>query len=155
MTINERIKYFRKDVLHINQKQLATELGMTQSGVSYIEQLGSNVSDSSIKTICTMYNLNENWLRYGEEPMHIESPTFSLDEFCESRGATELEMDIVKAYFELEPDIRKMLLEHFKERLSKSNLEKPYDIHDDIPDTPEELERRFPPVDVENESGVG
>ena len=120
MTINERIKYFRKDVLHINQKEFASALGVTQSGVSYMEQSGSNVSDSSVKTICTIYNLNEDWLRTGAEPMYIEAPTFNPDEFLKNRGATDLELNIVKAYFELEPDVRRKLVEHFKSHLTAS-----------------------------------
>lgn len=118
MTINERIKHFRKDVLGINQRQLATALGLTQSGVSYMEQPGSNVSDSSIKAICTMYNLNESWLRDGVEPMYTRPPTFSLDQFVKDHGATGLELEILKAYFELDPEIRRTVLEHFKARFS-------------------------------------
>ena len=33
MTINERIKYFRKEIKKKSQKQFAEDLGVTQSGV--------------------------------------------------------------------------------------------------------------------------
>lgn len=122
MTVNERIKKVRKEK-GMNQKQFAALLGVTQSGISYMEQSGSNVSDSSIKSICTMCNLNEDWLRNGTEPMYIQAPTFSLDDFVRQHGGTELELDIMKAYFELEPDIRAMLVQHFKERLTASRAE--------------------------------
>jgi len=122
LTVNERIKKVRKEK-GMNQKQFAALLGVTQSGISYMEQSGSNVSDSSIKSICTMCNLNEDWLRNGTEPMYIQAPTFSLDDFVRQRGGTELEVDIMKAYFELDPDIRKMLVKHFKERLTASREE--------------------------------
>ena len=122
MTVNERIKKVRKEK-GMNQKQFAALLGVTQSGISYMEQSGSNVSDSSIKSICTMCNLNEDWLRNGTEPMYIQAPTFSLDDFVRQRGGTELEVDIMKAYFELEPDTRAMLIQHFKERLTASRAE--------------------------------
>lgn len=122
LTVNERIKKARKEK-GMNQKQFATLLGVTQSGVSYMEQSGSNVSDSSIKSICTICNLNEDWLRNGTKPMHIQEPTFSLDDFVRQRGGTELEVDIMKAYFELEPSIRAMLVQHFKERLTASRAE--------------------------------
>ena len=36
MTINERVKHFRKDVLHISQTEFAVSLGMKQTGVSYM-----------------------------------------------------------------------------------------------------------------------
>ena len=122
MTVNERIKKVRKEK-GMNQKQFAALLGVTQSGISYMEQSGSNVSDSSIKSICTMCNLNEDWLRNGTKPMYIQAPTFSLDNFVRQHGGTELEIDIMKAYFELEPDVRAMLIQHFEERLTASRAE--------------------------------
>ena len=123
MTVNERIRYFRKSVLHINQRQFASDLGMAQTGVSGMEQDGATVTDRAIKSICMAYNVNEDWLRNGTEPMYIQAPTFSLDDFVRQRGGTELEVDIMKAYFELEPDIRAMLVQHFKERLTASRAE--------------------------------
>ena len=122
LTVNERIKKVRKEK-GMNQKQFAALLGVTQSGISYMEQSGSNVSDSSIKSICTMCNLNEDWLRNGTEPMYIQAPTFSLDDFVKRHGGTDLELDIMKAYFELEPTVRAMLVQHFKERLTASRPE--------------------------------
>lgn len=120
MNINERIKYFRKDILHMNQTDFAESIGMKQRGASGMEQDGATVTDRAIKSICLVYNLNEDWLRTGAEPMYIESPTFNLDEFLRNRGATDLELNIVKAYFELEPDVRKKLVEHFKSHLTAS-----------------------------------
>ena len=120
MTVNERIRYFRKDVLKLNQTDFAQSIGMKQRGASGMEQDGATVTDRAIKSICMAYNVNEDWLRNGTEPMYIQAPTFSL---VRQRGGTELELDIMKAYFELEPDIRAMLVQHFKERLTASRAE--------------------------------
>lgn len=117
MNINERVKTLRKDK-KLNQKQFAAALGLTQSGVSYMEQNGSTVSDASIKAICSVYNVNEEWLRDGTGPMYIQPQSFSLDEFVKQHGASQLELDIVKAYFELEPDLRRLLVQHFKDRIA-------------------------------------
>lgn len=146
MTINERIKYFRKEK-KLNQKQLAEMLGITQSGVSYMEQNGSTVADSSIKTICSVYGLNEEWLRTGKEPMYIEPDVFSLDDFCKQHEATPQELEAIKAYFELPPEIRKYLMKHFSSRLSPGT-------GSDHPDTPEELESQYPPEDA-TDKGAG
>ena len=118
MTVNERIRHFRKNILHINQRQFALDLGMAQTGVSSMEQDGATVTNRAIKSICMAYNLNENWLRHGIQPMYIQEPTFSLDKFVKDHGGTDLELEAMKAYFELNPDIRKMLVKHFKERLA-------------------------------------
>ena len=123
LTINERIRYFRKDVLKLNQTDFAQSIGMKQRGASGMEQDGATVTDRAIKSICMAYNVNEDWLRNGTEPMYIQSPTFSLDDFVRQHGGTELELDIMKAYFELEPGIREMLVQHFKERLTASRAE--------------------------------
>lgn len=146
MSINERIKKLRKDK-KLNQKQFADALGVTQSGVSYMEQNGSNVSESSIKTICSVYKINEEWLRYGKEPMEAGTNVFSLDDFCKQHEATPQELEAIKAYFELPPDIRKYLIKHFSSRLSPGTV-------NDHPNTPEELESQYQPED-EIEKGIG
>lgn len=119
MTINERIKFLRKEK-GLTQKTLASTLGITQSGVSFLEQEGSSVSDQTIKLICTVFGVREEWLRAGEGEMYSPEPVFSLDRFVAERGATELELAIVKAYFELDPATRRTVLEHFKARLASA-----------------------------------
>lgn len=143
MTINERMRYFRKDVLHMNQTDFANSIGMKQTGVSYMERDGSTVTDQAIKATCSVHGIREEWLRTGEEPMHSKPETFNLDKFAKERGASDLELRVVKAYFELDPDVRKMLIEHFKAELSEEQVH---------PDTPEELESQYP---VEEGSGLG
>ena len=117
MTINERIKFLRKEK-GLTQKTLASTLGITQSGVSFLEQEGSSVSDQTIKLICTVFGVREEWLRTGEGEMYSSAELFSLDRFVAERGATELELAIVKAYFELDPAIRRTVLEHFRAHLT-------------------------------------
>lgn len=119
MTINERIRYLRKDVLKMNQTDFAKKIGMKQTSVSSFEKQGATVTEQTLKSICmSVQNLNEDWLRDGTEPMYIPESTFSLDKFVKDHGGTELELEAMKAYFELDPDIRKMLVKHFKERLA-------------------------------------
>lgn len=119
MTINERIRYIRKDK-KLNQKQLASMLGITQSGVSYIEQNGSTVSDSIIKTICSVCSVNENWLRSGTDEMYSQSNTFSLNEFVKEHGGSDMDLQILKTYFELDVETRQALFKFFKSSLHSS-----------------------------------
>lgn len=151
-SINGRIKELRNDA-GLNQKEFSELLGMTQSGVSYMEQDGRNVSDITIKSICNHLSVSEEWLRYGKEPKYIKPDSFSLDRFVKDRGMTDFELEIVKAYFELDPGIRTAVVSHFRNRLIACTAE-PEDLWSDCPDTPEELERQFPPVPNKNK-GVG
>ncbi len=117
LTLNERIKELRKS-LDLSQKEFAETIGISQRSVSWGEQPGNNVPDNTIKNICMSFGINEEWLRTGKKPMYIHEPTFSLDKFVKDHGGTNLELEAMKAYFELDPNIRKILVNHFKERLN-------------------------------------
>ncbi len=118
MNINSRIRLLRKEK-GWTQKSLAALLGITQSGVSFMEQDGSTVSDQTIKTLCLACpGLSETWLRTGEGEMYSQAELSSLDRFLQERGASDLELSIVKAYFELDPAIRRAVLDHFRSRLA-------------------------------------
>ncbi len=117
MTINSRIKELRKNK-GMNQKAFASALGVTQSGVSYMEQEGSNVSEQTIKAICLTFNVNEAWLRYGTAPMYIETDGFNIDEYLKSKKATDSEIELIKAFLDLDPHVREAIINLFKERLS-------------------------------------
>ena len=115
MTINERIRALRKDHLKMNQTEFALLIGMKQTSVSSFEKPGATVTDQTIKSIClAVDNLNEEWLRTGDGEMIIEPETFSLDEFVKQHNATEIDLQIVKTYFELPEDVRALLIERFR-----------------------------------------
>ena len=112
--LNERIRHLRKDVLDMSQRQFADALGMAQTSISALESPGGGVSERFIKTVCTMFNVSESWLRTGEGPIYNEGEAGSLDRWAKEHGATELELEIVKVYFELDPSIRRAVMDHFK-----------------------------------------
>lgn len=118
MTINERIRWFRKDHLRISQAEFAQVIGMKQTSVSTFERNGASVSDQIVRSICMGFSVNEAWLRTGEGEMLEQPETFSLDQYLKERGCTALEMEIVKAYFDLDADTRQKVFDHFQARLS-------------------------------------
>ena len=115
MNVNERIRYARKEA-GLSQKELATRIGMSQNAISWSEKTGNNVPDSTIKSISAALEISPLWLSKGEGAMKIQKSSFSLDSFIEEHGGTDLEIEIVKTYFELEPEIRHTILEHFKKK---------------------------------------
>ena len=68
-SINKRIRELRTEA-NLTQIEFAEMLGVTQSGVSAMEQIGRNVSDLTIKSICNQFKINENWLRTGTLPKY-------------------------------------------------------------------------------------
>ena len=154
MELHERIKELRKNYLHMSQTDFGERLGVSRSVINNIERNVLARPDqklSLMKLICSEFNVNEEWLLNGTEPMFVQPDTFSLDDFVKSKGATGLELEIVKTYFELDPEIRRTAMEHFKRRLAAAVVADPALI---VPDSEEELEAQCPPVDAGNASGV-
>lgn len=65
-----RIKELRKE-LSMSQVEFAKNLGVTNAHISKIEKGGTVPSDALIKLISKEYQVNENWLKTGTEPIFI------------------------------------------------------------------------------------
>lgn len=136
MEMHDRIRILRKECLHLSQTEFGNRLGVSRSVIKNIELNVLARPDqklSLIKLMCKEFNVNEDWLLNGNEPMFVEPVTFSLDKFMEERGATDIELQIMKTYFELPPDTRKMLVEHFRKSL----------VQEPVPATDTQVPRRL------------
>lgn len=69
--ISERIKYIRKDFL-LTQVEFSKRLGVTNAHISKIEKGITTPSEALIKLICEVFDVNEQWLKHGEEPIYLE-----------------------------------------------------------------------------------
>ena len=121
MEIYERIRELRKKHLKMSMEVFGKHLGVSLDVISNIENNRLARPDQKLslyKLICSEFSVNEDWLLNGNEPMFIEPDTFSLDEFARQHGATDLELQIVKTYFDLDADTRQLLLEHFRKSLA-------------------------------------
>lgn len=72
MTVNERIKYLRTELLKNKQgkkmtlEEFGDRLSVGKTAISKIETGENNVSDRMIKQISIEFNVSEVWLRDGE-----------------------------------------------------------------------------------------
>ena len=66
--MNERIKTLRKE-LKMSQDVFAEKLGLTKNSISLVENGNRNLSEQSIKVLCSILNVNEEWLRTGNGKM--------------------------------------------------------------------------------------
>jgi transcriptional regulator with XRE-family HTH domain len=67
--MNDRIKYLRKDILKMSQKDFAEQLNLSENFVWMIEKGNRVPSDRTISDICRIFDIQEDWLRHGLEPM--------------------------------------------------------------------------------------
>lgn len=121
MDINERVKIIRKE-LNLTQKEFGSKIAVAQSYLTNIENGLRPVTDKIIKLICTVFNVNEEWLRNGTGEMFIDPDTFVLEEYAKSRGASDFEIALVqkfvKNYFSWPEEVRNLIISTFKESLN-------------------------------------
>ena len=70
--MKDRLKYLRTIELNMRQKDFAERIGFKISSYSDLETGKSNLHDRHIIAICNAFNVNERWLRFGEEPIFNE-----------------------------------------------------------------------------------
>lgn len=66
--MNTRISLIRKS-LGLNQSDFASKIGLTKNFISLLETGDRKPSDRTISDICREFDIQEDWLRYGLEPM--------------------------------------------------------------------------------------
>ena len=132
MEIYERIRILRKDYLKMSMEEFGKKLAVSRDMISNIElnRLARPEQKTSLyKLICSTFNISEDWLMRGIEPIEAISSQYSLDELVKSKNATDFELvksknatdfelEIIKIYFELNEKIREQVAEHFKQSLA-------------------------------------
>ncbi len=114
MNIGERIKKLRK-TLDLTQQKFGEKLGIKGNTVAQYELRRSNPVDSVISLICREFNVNEEWLRYGEGEMFNPAPTDVLDQLSEKYRLSNADCVMIEKFVNLRPDVRKNIYDYFRE----------------------------------------
>ena len=94
--MNERLKELRQ-YLKLSQEEFGEKIFMTQNHISSLESGRRIPSDRTIKNICTVFGVNEEWLRMGNGEMMIDL----VDELEDIDDETK---DMLKKLQKLSPD---------------------------------------------------
>ena len=111
--MNERIKQLRKE-LGLTLDKFGEKIGVGKTAISKIENGDRSVTDQMFKSICREFNVREEWLRNGEEPMFNGFPQTVLDELCEQYDLDTLDKQIVDIYISLPKQLRDSVKNHIK-----------------------------------------
>lgn len=104
--MNNRVKEIRK-YIGLTQEKFSQSIGISRSNITNIELGKIQLTDRLIKTICSVYNVDEHWLRTGEGEMFISLN--SDDEFDMLVGSlyaenNEFKKKVIKAMLSLEDE---------------------------------------------------
>lgn len=115
MTINERIKQLRKEELMMTQNEFAAELNIARSTLTGIELGKASVTDRIISDICGKFNVNTDWIRYGDLPVFKETTLeeelsgFFGDLLSSNDPNNDFKKRVIKALSKFGPDEWKAL----------------------------------------------
>ena len=174
MNIGDRIKKLRRE-LDLTQQKFGERIGVKGNTIAQYELGRSNPVDSVISLMIREFNVNEEWLRNGEGEMFKPAPSDVLDQLASEYNLSNASYIAIEKFVNLKPEKRNELIEFFLE-VSKAILESETNpdastmpenyvggFSEDsliqaignVPKTPQELEKNFPPVDGSDNSKTG
>lgn len=123
MTQGERIKEIRK-TLDLTLDKFGEKLGVTKQTVSRIENGVNNVTDQMARSVCREYNVNYDYLMYGEGEMFDNLPQTIVDELCVQYDLNDFDKALVEMYVSLPVGSRERIKEYMKQLVKKVGWDK-------------------------------
>jgi transcriptional regulator with XRE-family HTH domain len=162
MEVYERIRILRKEVLKMSQEAFAERLGVSRSVIKNIELNALARPDQKLslyKLICSEFNISEEWLLNGTGDMYASNEAeYSALIDRVMTGQNEFAKNIFKTFAlfdEADWEVLRRMIDKYIDVADAEDVPEEKPLYDDVPDTPEELEKQYPPVDNGGNSDVG
>jgi transcriptional regulator with XRE-family HTH domain len=123
MTQGERVNQIRK-TLDLTLEKFGEKLGVQKSSISKIEKDRVALSDQMAKSICREYNVNYDYLMYGEGEMFDDLPQTIVDELCAQYDLNDFDKALVEMYVSLPAGNRERIKEYMKQLVKKVGWDK-------------------------------
>lgn len=119
MTINERVRYLRKEILKITQVELGEVCGIKYTAVSKLEKGGSKVTERNIKAICNEFNVSYNWLVDGIGDVFIENDESTIEMLKRDYNLRDVEVRLIEEFLKLDENERDVLINYLERAVGK------------------------------------
>lgn len=123
MTQGERIKLIRKE-LGLTLEKFGEKLGVTKTTISRIEKGVNNLTDQMARSICREYNVDYDYLMYGEGDMFTDLPKTIVDELCMQFDLDDFDRAVVEMYLDLPAELRQAIKAKVKDMVQKVDWDK-------------------------------
>lgn len=123
MTQGERIKVIRKE-LDLTLEKFGEKLGVGKTAISKIEKNERNLTDQMAKSICREYNVDYDYLMYGEGDMFTNLPKTIVDELCMQFDLDDFDRAVVEMYLDLPAELRQAIKAKVKDMVQKVDWDK-------------------------------
>ena len=162
MEIYERIRELRKKHLKMSMEVFGKRLGVSRDTINNIElnRLARPEQKMSLyKLICSEFNISEEWLLNGTGDMYANNEAeYSALIDRVMTGQNEFAKNIFKTFAlfdEADWEALRRMIEKYIDVADAEDVPEEKPLYGDVPDTPEELEKQYPPVDSGGNSDVG
>ncbi len=119
--MRERLKQVRK-YRNMNQKEFSAALGIAQSTIGMMEVGKREILDRHVKTICSVFNVNEEWFRYGKGSM-VKNSSNVLQVLADEYRLDMFDTKLIDAYVNLKAEQRKSIINFVMSFAQKINAE--------------------------------
>ena len=123
MTQGERIKVIRKE-LGLTLEKFGEKLGVTKTTISRIEKGVNNLTDQMARSICREYNVDYDYLMYGEGDMFTDLPKTIVDELCMQFDLDDFDRAVVEMYLDLPAELRQAIKAKVNDMVQKVDWDK-------------------------------
>ncbi len=108
--MNERLKQLRND-LGMSQNEFSERILVGSSTLAMWELGSRKIKDIHISKICTEFNVNENWLRYGIGEMFVPNANDAIDEIGRRYNLDSASKALILTFLELNELERKVAID--------------------------------------------
>lgn len=118
--MHEQLKQLR-EALGYNQTEFSNLLGLGRSTLGMMEVGKREILERHIKTVCSIFNVNEDWFRTGAGEMFVETRDSFLSSIANQYNLDEFDQVILESYLALPADQKKVIKDFIQGTASKFN----------------------------------
>ena len=107
MSISNRVKEVRK-LSKLSQAAFGEKLGVSRDVINDVENDRVTPKDLLIKHLCSVFNVNEEWLRDGSGEMYTETKSDFMSLIARRFKLDGVDVNIISMYFEMPLEYRKL-----------------------------------------------
>lgn len=125
MTVGERIKELRKNLLGISMETFGKKIGVAKNTISQWETGTNGISESMIRSICREYNVDYFWLTEGRGNPFMEFPTVLIDQLAFEYDLDDYDKSIITEFVKLTKEERAIIVKYMKNVIAEQEKKEP------------------------------
>lgn len=108
--MNERVRMVR-DKLDFSRSSFGEKLGVSGDVINNLERGRVEIKESMIKLICSVFSVNETWLRTGKGEMFDQNPASELEALAKKYELSHDARVLVEEFVNLKPEMQRVFID--------------------------------------------